>query len=263
MLSGSGRRGFGAVTSGLLRLFALLEGVVDLRLGERGGRAERHAFALRLLPFNFRHEQVVPVLGAMHVARPQRGGQAVAVLIEQKQRVVTDGLKVPVIRAPFLRPMHWTLAGIHVEHDTRGARRHPGLREHLPVHGHQPDEIFLSGQQVGLEPMQRRCQRRTPVPALWRPDETKGRVRCHTHRVVDVFVAREPAVDRLPEEIRQTELGVHALSGVAQVRRDECLQPQAFIPLAHQNKTGVGGDARSRERDLQKTIERELKRLVL
>ena len=40
---------------------ALLEGVVDLRLGERGGRAERHAFALRLLPFNFRHEQVVPV----------------------------------------------------------------------------------------------------------------------------------------------------------------------------------------------------------
>ncbi len=36
------------------------------------------------------HEQVVPIVGAMHVAGPQRGGHAVAVLVEQKQRVVTD-----------------------------------------------------------------------------------------------------------------------------------------------------------------------------
>ena len=53
------------------------ERVVDLRLRERGVRAERHARALRVLPFNFRQEQVGPVVGAMHVARPQRGGHAV------------------------------------------------------------------------------------------------------------------------------------------------------------------------------------------
>ena len=45
--------------------------------------------------------------------------------------------------------------------------------------------------------------------------------------------------------------------------RDERLQPQAFIQLAHQQETGVGRDARSLERDLQKAVERELKRLVL
>ena len=61
------------------------------------------------------------------------------------------------------------------------------LREHLPVHGHQPDEILLSRQQVGLEPTQRRCQRRTPVPELWRPDETKGRV-----------LRKTPSSDRVP-----------------------------------------------------------------
>ena len=44
---------------------------------------------------------------------------------------------------------------------------------------------------------------------------------------------------------------------------DECRQPQAFIQLAHQKETGVGGDARPLECDLQKAIERELKRLVL
>ena len=29
------------------------------------------------------------------------------------------------------------------------------------------------------------------------------------------------------------------LSGVVQMLRDECPQPQAFIQLAHQNETGI------------------------
>ena len=217
----------------------MLERVVDLRLRERGVCAERHARAHRLLPVNLRHEEVVPVVGAMHVAWPQRRGHAVPVLSEQKQRVVANGLEVPVVGTPFLRPMHWALARIHVEHGPAGARRHPGLCEHLPVHGRQPDEILLLGQQLGLEPVQRRRQRRAAVPELWRPDEAKRRVRRHAHRVVEVFVAREPAVDRLPQEIRQAELRIQPPSGVAQVLVDERLQPQAFIQLAHQNEARV------------------------
>ena len=159
--------------------------------------------------------------------------------------------------------MDRALTRIHVEHNPAGARWHLSLCKHLPVHGHQPDEILLSGQQLSLEPMQRRGQRRTAVPERWRPDEPKCWVRRHAHRIVEVFVAREPAVDRLSQEIRQAELGVQALSGLAQVLGDECRQPQAFIQLAHQKETGVGGDARPLECDLQKPIERELKRLVL
>ena len=45
--------------------------------------------------------------------------------------------------------------------------------------------------------------------------------------------------------------------------RDECRQTQAFIQLAHQKETGVGRDARPLERDLQETVERELKWLVV
>ena len=175
----------------------------------------------------------------MHVAWPQRGGHAVAVLSEQKQRVVADGREVPVIGAPFLRPMHRTLARIHVEHDPTGARRHSGLREQLSVHGPQPDEVLRSRQQLCLEPMQRRCQRRTPVPAFRRPNETKRRVRRHAHCVVEIFVARKPAIDRLPQEIRQAKLRVQPLSGVAQVLGDEYLQPQAFIQLAHEKEARV------------------------
>ena len=91
----------------------------------------------------------------------------------------------------------------------------------------------------------------------------KRRVRRHAHRVVEVLIPGQAAVDRLPQEIRQAELRVQALSGVAQVLRDECRQPQAFIQLAHQNETGVGRDARPLERDLQETVERDLKWLVV
>ena len=51
------------------------------------------------------------------------------------------------------------------------------------------------------------------------------------------------------QENRQAELGVQALSGVAQVLGDEWRHPKAFIQLAHQNETGVGRDGRPLERD--------------
>jgi hypothetical protein len=111
--------------------------------------------------------------------------------------------------------------------------------------------------------MQRRGQRCTAVPDLRRSDQTKGGVGREPLRVVEVFVASEPAVNRLPKKIRQAELSVQPLSGVLQVLADQRLQSQAFIQLAHQNEARVGGDPRSLERDLQKAIERELKRLLL
>lgn len=96
-----------------------------------------------------------------------------------------------------------------------------------------------------------------------RPDQNPYTPVSFPHRIVEVFIARKPAVDRLPEEICQAELPGQSLSGVAQVLGDECLQPEAFIQLTHQNEARVGSDARSLKHDLQKAIERELKRLVL
>ena len=37
---------------------------------------------------------------------------------------------------------------------------------------------------------------------------------------------------------------------------------KAFIQLTHQNQAGIGGDARPLKRDLQKSVERELKGLT-
>ena len=78
--------------------------------------------------------------------------------------MVADRLEVPVVGAAFLLAMHRALAGIHVEHDAVGSAERLRLSDQLAVHGHQPDEVLLASQQLGLEPMQRGSQRRTPVP---------------------------------------------------------------------------------------------------
>ena len=145
--------------------------------------------------------------------------------------------------------------------DAVGSVPRLGLSDHVAVHGHQPDEVLLASQQLGLEPMQRRGQRRTPVPPLRRSDQAKRRIGRETGRVVEVFVAGQAAVDRLPQEIGQRELRVQSVAGVAQVLGDDRLQPEAFVQLADQNQAGVRGDARSLKRDLQKPVEGELKRL--
>jgi MmgE/PrpD C-terminal domain len=51
------------------------------------------------------------------------------------------------------------------------------------------------------------------------------------------------------------------MAGVAQMLGNDRLQPEPFIQLADQNETGIGGDARSLKRNLQKPVEDELKRL--
>jgi hypothetical protein len=45
--------------------------------------------------------------------------------------------------------------------------------------------------------------------------------------------------------------------------RDDRLQSEAFVRFTDQNQAGVGGDARSLKRDLQKAVECELKWLGL
>src|SRR5262249_37734893 len=127
----------------------------------------------------------------------------------------------------------------------------------------QPNKILLLGQQLRLEPVQRRRQRRTPVRDLRRPDQTERRVSSESLRIVEVLITRQAAVDRLPQQVREDELPVQALSGILQVLADQRLHSQTFIQLAHQKEACVRRDARPLERHLQKAIERELKRLQL
>ena len=51
----------------------------------------------------------------MDVARPERGGQAVAVLVKDEERMIADGFEVAVVRRLLLRAMHRTLGAVDIE----------------------------------------------------------------------------------------------------------------------------------------------------
>jgi len=92
-----------------------------------------------------------------------------------------------------------------------------------------------------------------------RTDQLERRVRCQSFGVVEVFIARQAAVDRLSQQIAERKLLVQVLSRVAQLFLDELLQTQWLIQLVNQNAT-IGIQWRSLEIDLQGSIERELER---
>jgi hypothetical protein len=82
---------------------AFFQRLVKLRLGKGRIAAEDYLFAERLLAFNLgQQQQFLPAVGAMDVAGPQFGGQAVAFTIEQQQRMVTGRLEMAVVGALLL-----------------------------------------------------------------------------------------------------------------------------------------------------------------
>jgi hypothetical protein len=51
----------------------------------------------------------------VHVAGSELGGEAVALLVEDEERMVADGLKVTVVRRLLLRPVDGTLGAVDIE----------------------------------------------------------------------------------------------------------------------------------------------------
>ena len=60
------------------------------------------------LNVNDRKEQLLPPLGTGDVSRAKRGGQAVAVPVEEDEGVVANGLEVAIVGGLLLGAAHWT-----------------------------------------------------------------------------------------------------------------------------------------------------------
>ena len=96
---------------------------------------------------------------------------------------------------------------------------------------------------------------RTAIPDLLRADQPKRRVSRHSDGVVDVLVACQAAVDRLPQQISERELLVQALSRVAEILIDQLPETEPLVQFANQNQATVGSDVRSLEIDFQRAVE--------
>ena len=82
------------------------------------------------------------------------------------------------------------------------------LGDQIAADQRQTDKLFLLRQQFGLERLQARGQRRSAPQDLLGADEPEGRVLGEALGVVDILVARQSAVYRLPHEVGQRQLRV-------------------------------------------------------
>ena len=106
---------------------------------------------------------------------------------------------------------------VHVENDALGVVLRLGLRHQLAVHSHQPQQVLFARQHLCLETLQSRGQCPAAIPVLLRADQAKGRIGGYSNGVIEVLVAGESAVNRLPQQIGQRELLVQALPWVTEV----------------------------------------------
>ncbi len=118
------------------------------------------------------------------------------------------------------------LGRVHVENDALGVVLRLGLRNQLAVHSHQPQQVLFARQHLCLEALQSRGQCPAAIPVPLRADQAKGRVSRHSDGVIEVLVAGESAVNRLPQQIGQRELLIRALPRVGEMFVDQLAETE-------------------------------------
>ncbi len=88
---------------------ASFQRLVEGREGKRRVGADDHGLPPGLGALNDGQEDLAPAVRTVHVAWPERGSETVAVLVEDEERVIADGLEVAVVRRLLLSAVHRTL----------------------------------------------------------------------------------------------------------------------------------------------------------
>jgi hypothetical protein len=81
--------------------------------------------------------------------------------------------------------------------------------------------------------------------------------------IVHILIAAQATVHRLAEQTGEWKLCVLAAARVSQVLWDEISQAESLVQFADHNQAPVGGDSGTLEIDLPRSVEGELKGLVL
>jgi hypothetical protein len=126
----------------------------------------------------------------------------------------------------------------------------------------QPGEVRVFGQYLGLETLQPRGKSDASIPYLFRTDEPEGRVLGKPLGVVEVFVASQATIDRLPQQVGEAKLRVLP-TAVRQMLFDQFAESEPLVEFAHQDQATVRSDAGALELDLERGVEGELKRPFL
>jgi hypothetical protein len=198
----------------------------------------------------------------VQITRPEPATLQVAELVEHEQRMVARTSEVAVVGRTLLLAMGRTLGAVHVENDAVG--RLSCMHTVDPDAGQVAErgEIRLARQPLGLEPAHLAGRGRRPVHALAADDGAHHRIAGEPLGIVDVFVAGEPAVDRLAQQARQMVADVPATPPLAKHRGRQRGQAEDVVQLAVCEQTAIGRDPGTVELELDAAVEGDPKRLA-
>lgn len=129
-----------------------------------------------------------PSLRAVDIPWAELRREAVALGVEDKERVIADGLEVPVVRGLLLRAVHRAFGAVDVECHPTARRSRCRVLNQLGVQASRSLVVSLLRQDIRLEPMQRGRERDARIPPLPRRQHPKGGVLCQPLGVVRVLV---------------------------------------------------------------------------
>jgi len=103
------------------------------------------------IPLDHRQQHLPPVFGTRLVATPQHGAFQVAMLVEQKQRMVTEAFKVAVVGRALLPTVGLANRAVHVQDEL--FKRSSPMDVVDPAAGeiYQRHEIALRAERLRLE----------------------------------------------------------------------------------------------------------------
>ena len=188
-------------------------------------------------------EHLLPVIGAVNVARPKRASFEIAELVEDEERMVTSAAEMAVPDALLLLAMGRAHARVHVQHDHR-----------------RPIGACATDRSIGRTDRQERerfsgaashCVSNRPI---WLGDAARA-FRCFaaddpTHRwivtqplgIVHILVSGEAAENRLPQHADQRMTTVLAGACVGEQFAGRFAQAECIIEFAIGEQTCIGGD---------------------
>jgi hypothetical protein len=126
---------------------------------------------------------------------------------------------------------------------------------HWPGKVHQVLEIVRCAEGLRLEARHLAGGRRRVVLGPAAHDGSHGGTDTEAFGVVDIFIACQAAVDRLPQQRRQGVLGVLPGPGILQATRRRAGQPEGVIEFPIGEESGVTGDGRAVELQLDLAVE--------
>jgi hypothetical protein len=202
-----------------------------------------------------RQEYPPPVLGAGAVAAPQQNPLQVAELVEQEERMVASATEVAVVGAALLVAIGLAHRTVHVQDELRELAALMGLVDPVAGEVHQVFEVLLGGEYYRLEAGHFAGGSGLGVLGPTADHEPHRGIESETLGVVHIFITCQAAVDRLPQPGRQGMLGVRPRAGVEQSARGDAGQLEGVIEFPIGEESGVTGDGRAVELQLELAVE--------